>query len=570
MTGGDMHTTFKQALMEIAHLDEEKIAECGRLAQVNGKPLARVLLEQGHITEDVLLKICAERMSIPYLPEITSEDVPRDFVLKIPYRFAKEKGVVAIGTMNGKVKVATCAPWDVYALHNVRAEIGVDIILAVSTRQQIEELINKAFHEKSGAVDQALEEIHEEKPASEVDLSEVDGLAQLENQAPVVKFVNSIIFEAVKMRASDIHVQPFKERILVRFRIDGILYDYVEPPRHAQEAIISRIKVMGGMDIAERLKPQDGRTTVFVAGREIDIRMSVVPSLHGERAVLRLLDKSTRLYDLSEIGLDDRDYSTMCDLIRAQHGIILLTGPTGSGKTTTLYAILNRINTKEQNIMTIEDPIEYHLEGISQMQTSVKKGVTFANGLRSIVRQDPDVIMVGEIRDHETAEIAIQSSLTGHLVLSTLHTNDAPSAITRLLNIGIEPYLVSSSVNAAIAQRLIRLICPHCREEYTPEALHLRRAGLEHEAAQGQKFYRGAGCEKCLNRGYIGRTGIYEILVLTERIREMIMNREKASTIKQEAFQNGFRTLRMDGVSKVLKGETTVEEVLRVTQMDMF
>jgi general secretion pathway protein E len=565
-----MRTTFKQALMEIAHLDEQKIAECGRLAQANGKPLARVLLEQGHITEDVLLKICADRMSIPYLPEITSEDVPRDFVLKIPYRFAKDKGIVAIGAINGKVKVATCAPWDIYALHNVRAEIGGEITLAVSTRQQIEELINKAFHEKSGAVDQALEEIHEGKPASEVDLSEVDGLAQLENQAPVVKFVNSIIFEAVKMRASDIHVQPFKERILVRFRIDGILYDYVEPPRHAQEAIISRIKIMGGMDIAERLKPQDGRTTVFVAGREIDIRISAVPSLHGERAVLRLLDKSTRLYDLSEIGLDERDYSTMCELIRAQHGIILLTGPTGSGKTTTLYAILNRINTKEQNIMTIEDPIEYHLDGISQMQTSAKKGVTFANGLRSIVRQDPDVIMVGEIRDHETAEIAIQSSLTGHLVLSTLHTNDAPSAITRLLNIGIEPYLVSSSVNAAIAQRLIRLICPHCKEEYAPEPAHLRRAGLEREAASGQKFYRGAGCEKCLNRGYIGRTGIYEILVMTEKIREMIMNREKASTVKQEAFQTGFRTLRMDGVSKVLKGETTVEEVLRVTQMDMF
>jgi len=570
MKGDDMRKTFREVLIEIARIDEGKVAECGRLSRASGKPFARVLLEQGCLTEDALLKICAEHMSIPYLPEILSEDVPRDFVLKVPYRFSKDKGLVAIGEINGTVRIATCAPWDIYALHNVRAEMGVEVSPVLATREQIEALINKAFHEKSDAVDQALEEIHEEKPAAEVDLSAVDGLAQLENQAPVVKFVNSIIFEAVKMRASDIHIQPFKERILVRFRIDGILYDYVEPPRHAQEAIISRIKVMGGMDIAERLKPQDGRTTVFVAGREIDIRMSVVPSLHGERAVLRLLDKSTRLYDLSEIGLAEQDYQAMCELIRAQHGIILLTGPTGSGKTTTLYAILNRINTKEQNIMTIEDPIEYHLEGISQMQTSAKKGVTFATGLRSIVRQDPDVIMVGEIRDHETAEIAIQSSLTGHLVLSTLHTNDAPSAVTRLLNIGIEPYLVSSSVNAAIAQRLIRLICPHCREEYKPDASHLRRAGLEKESASGQKFYRGAGCEKCLNRGYIGRTGIYEVLVLTEKIREMIMNREKASTIKQEAFQNGFRTLRMDGVSKVLKGETTVEEVLRVTQMDMF
>lgn len=565
-----MGRALKQILMESGILDEKSVADCARLSFSSGKPFAQVVLEQGHATEDALLQICAEQMLLHYHPHLNGRDVPRDFVLKIPYRFAKEKGVVAVEEGNGTVTVATCAPWDVYARHNIGAELGKDVEVIVSTREQIEALINRAFHEKSGAVDQALEEIHEEKPASEMDLSQVDGLAQLENQAPVVKFVNSLIFEAVKMRASDIHVQPFKERLLVRFRIDGILYDYVEPPKHAQEPIISRIKVMGGMDIAERLKPQDGRTTVFVGGREIDIRISVVPSSHGERTVLRLLDKSTRLYDLSEIGLSEENYRKMCDLVEAQHGIILLTGPTGSGKTTTLYAILNRINTKDKNIMTIEDPIEYHLAGISQMQTSIKKGVTFAAGLRSIVRQDPDVIMVGEIRDHETAEIAIQSSLTGHLVLSTLHTNDAPSAVTRLLNIGIEPYLVSSSVNATIAQRLVRQICPDCREEYRPEQSLLAKAGLEKEAAAGRKFYRGAGCAKCLNRGYLGRTGIYEILIMNESIRDMIMALDKASRIKQEAFKSGFRTLRMDGLDKVLAGETTIDEVLRVTQMEMF
>jgi len=565
-----MHRTFKQVLMESGILNEERFAECSRLAQSSGKPFAQVILEQGHLSEEDLLKICAEQMSIPYYARLNGEDVPRDFVLKIPYRFAKEKGIVAVSETNGTATIAMSAPWDVYSLHNVRAELGKEVNAVACPRGQIELVINKAYHEKSGAVDEALEQIDEEKPAAEVDLSSVDGLAQLQNQAPVVKFVNSSIFEAVKMRASDIHVQPFKERLLVRFRIDGILYDYVEPPKHAQEPIISRIKVMGGMDIAERLKPQDGRTTVFVAGREIDIRMSIVPSLHGERVVLRLLDKSMRLYDLSEIGLSEENYRTMCDLVEAQHGIILLTGPTGSGKTTTLYAILNRTNKKDKNIMTIEDPIEYHLEGLSQMQTSLKKGVTFATGLRSIVRQDPDVIMVGEIRDKETAEIAIQSSLTGHLVFSTLHTNDAPSAVTRLLNIGIEPYLVSSSVNVAIAQRLVRLICPNCKEEYQPERSVMAKAGLEKEAADGQRFYRGAGCAKCFNRGYLGRTGIYEILVMDEKIRDLIMSREKASSIKHEAFARGFRTLRMDGIDKVLSGETTIEEVLRVTQMDMF
>ncbi len=565
-----MERSLIQELKLQAGLEDESIAEIVRHAHSTGKSLFQVMLDSDSVDESVLLSIYAQRMNIPFRSDIASDDVPRDYIMRIPYRFASDFGLIAVGECNGSVTIATCAPWDKYKLHNVGVEMGQPVNTVVAPQKTITELINKAYHEKSGAVDEALEEIDEEKPASEVDLSNIDGLAQLQDQAPVVKFVNSTIFEAVKMRASDIHIQPFKERLLVRFRIDGMLYDYVEPPKHAQESIISRIKIMGGMDIAERLKPQDGRTTVFVGGREIDIRISVVPSSHGERTVLRLLDKSMRLFDLSEIGLSDEGHKMMSDLSLSKHGIILITGPTGSGKSTTLYALLNRINTQEKNIMTIEDPIEYHLDGISQMQTSMKKGVTFAKGLRSIVRQDPDVIMVGEIRDHETAEIAIQSSLTGHLVFSTLHTNDAPSAVTRLLNLGIEPYLASSSIIATIAQRLVRVICPHCKQGCKPDAKLLDDLRISGEDARNHAFFKGAGCDKCFNSGYQGRTGIYEILAMSEAIRDMIMSRAKASSIKQEAFDKGFKTLRMDGVRKILEGVTTPEEIMRVTQMDMF
>ena len=565
-----MNGALIQELQRRIGLDDTIISEVLDHARLTGKPVFQVLLDSESANENALLSMCADKMGIPFRSDIASEDVPRDFIMRIPYRFASDFGLIAVGECNGAVTIATSAPWDRYKLHNVGVEMGLPVNIIAAPREAITELLNKAYHEKSAAVDEALEQIDEEKPASEVDLSSIDGLAQLQDQAPVVKFVNSTIFEAVKMRASDIHVQPFKERLLVRFRIDGMLYDYVEPPKHAQESIISRIKIMGGMDIAERLKPQDGRTTVFVAGREIDIRISIVPSSHGERAVLRLLDKSMRLYDLSEIGLSEEGHDMMSELSRSKHGIILITGPTGSGKSTTLYALLNRINTKEKNIMTIEDPIEYHLDGISQMQTSMKKGVTFAKGLRSIVRQDPDVIMVGEIRDFETAEIAIQSSLTGHLVFSTLHTNDAPSAITRLLNLGIEPYLASSSIIATIAQRLVRVICPHCKQEYQPDAHLLAKLRISSEDAKNHTFFKGAGCEKCFNSGYQGRTGVYEILTMDESIRDKIMSRAKASSIKQDAFGKGFKTLRMDGVRKIFEGVTTPEEVMRVTQMDMF
>jgi general secretion pathway protein E len=373
------------------------------------------------------------------------------------------------------------------------------------------------------------------------------------------------------MRASDVHIQPFEDKLQVRYRIDGILYDMMTPPKKIQDAIISRVKVMGKMDIAERRLPQDGRATIKLGDGEVDIRISSVPTNHGERIVMRLLDKSARLYDLEEIGLDVDHLRVMKRFIDCSHGIILVTGPTGSGKTTTLYGALKKMNSAEYNIMTIEDPIEYHLPGVSQIEVNAKKGLTFANGLRSLVRQDPDIIFIGEIRDLETAQIGVQASLTGHLVFSTLHTNDAAGAVTRLLDLGVEPYLASSSLIGVIAQRLVRIICKSCRTSYTPTPEELADIGLTREQLGPEGLlYKGTGCPNCLNTGYWDRTGIYEILVVDGHVREQVTSRTGSTIIKQDAVRGGMRTLRMDGAAKVRQGLTTVEEVLRVTQMDVF
>ncbi|MBI2901799.1 MAG: Flp pilus assembly complex ATPase component TadA, partial [Planctomycetes bacterium] len=404
---------------------------------------------------------------------------------------------------------------------------------------------------------------------AEVEVSE--DILDVANKAPIIKLVNMVLFQALKMRASDVHLQPYEDRLQVRYRIDGILYDMEAVPKKVQEAVISRIKVMGKMDIAERRLPQDGRATIKLGDGEVDIRISSVPTNHGERIVMRLLDKSARLYEVEELGLDDQEnLDTLKKLIDASHGIVLVTGPTGSGKTTTLYASLKRINSVENNVLTIEDPIEYHLPGISQIEVNYKKGLTFAAGLREILRQDPDVIYIGEIRDKETATIAIQSALTGHLVFSTLHTNDAPGAVTRLIDLGVEPYLVSSSVIGVIAQRLVRMICKHCKETYKPTAESLSDVGLKLDAVPEGTLWRGHGCPGCLNSGYLDRTAIYEIFPIQDWGREMVMNRAGSTFIKAEAIKRGMRTLRMDGARKVLKGQTTPEEVLRVTQMDQF
>jgi general secretion pathway protein E len=400
------------------------------------------------------------------------------------------------------------------------------------------------------------------------ELQEPVDLLEATDEAPIIRLVNSTMFQAVKDRASDIHIEPFERDLEIRYRIDGIMYKILSPPKRFQSSIISRVKIMAGLNIAEKRLPQDGRIGIKIAGRDVDIRVSVIPTAHGERVVLRLLDKSTSLLNLEDIGLTAEERQTMLHLIQLSHGIVLVTGPTGSGKTTTLYAALNRINSPDKNIITIEDPIEYQLKGIGQMQVNPKINLTFANGLRSILRQDPDVIMVGEIRDAETAEIAIHASLTGHLVFSTLHTNDTSGAVARLVDMGIEPFLVSSSVVAIIAQRLVRCICPHCREAHTPTPEELAKLGFKTGTSR-PTFYRAVGCAECRRTGYHGRTGIYEILLIDDEIRQMILSKVDSGRIKNRAIEKGMRTLRDDGARKVVSGVTTMEEILRVTQEDM-
>ena len=438
-------------------------------------------------------------------------------------------------------------------------------------RTAITAAIDVAYEQRTTVIEDVAEELDSQNLDQIVDeVATSDDLLDVVNRPPVIRLVNDILFRALQLRASDIHVHPYEAKIQIRYRVDGILYDTLSLNRNVLPLIVSRIKVMAGMDIAERRLPQDGRCSVRLGHREIDLRISTVPTSFGERSVLRLLDKSTGLFGLDELGLWKGDLKRLDSLLNRSHGVIFVTGPTGSGKSTTLYAALNRINSSEKNIMTIEDPIEYQLEGISQMQVSTKKGMNFANSLRHVLRQDPDIIMIGEVRDIETARMAIQSSLTGHLVFSTLHTNDSAGAVTRLLDLGVEPYLVSSSLIAIMAQRLVRKVCPNCRQVTEPSPHELRELGIGETSTESRgKFFTGAGCDKCFETGYRGRTGIYELMLINEEIQNLIYKRESAGTIKRAALEAGLQTLRMDGTRKVLAGATTIAEVLRVTQADV-
>jgi general secretion pathway protein E len=442
---------------------------------------------------------------------------------------------------------------------------------AISTRAVITAAIDVAYEQKTTVIEEVAEELDSQNIDQLIDeVGTTDDLLDVVNRPPVIRLVNDMLFRALQLRASDIHVHPYEAKIQIRYRIDGILYDVLSLNRNVLPLVISRIKVMAGMDIAERRLPQDGRCSVRLGQREVDLRISTVPTSYGERSVLRLLDKSTGLFALNELGLWEEDLKKFDSLLNRSHGVIFVTGPTGSGKSTTLYACLNRINSAEKNVITIEDPIEYQLEGISQIQVASKKGMTFVTSLRHVLRQDPDVIMVGEVRDVETARMAIQSSLTGHLVFSTLHTNDSAGAVSRLLDLGVEPYLASSSLIAIMAQRLVRKVCPDCKEPYEPKPHELRELGLGNVVERnGGKFFIGKGCDKCFQTGYRGRTGVYELMLVNEEIQDMIYKRETAGAIKKAAINAGLQTLRMDGARKVLAGATTIAEVLRVTQADV-
>jgi general secretion pathway protein E len=558
-----------EVLVRKGYVDERQVEEALDLQKVKtNKRLGELLVELAYIDEEKLLEALSELHNVPFQKELETH-MDTAVITRVPLHFIKQYKMVPYREEPDFYLVAIHDPLNLLPLDDLRLLLDKPVKPVLSTTAEIEKVVNHYFDQHTDSAAQVIEDLDEEEigilspmavPEEERDLLDIA------HEAPIIKLINLIVSGAVKDRASDIHIEPFERDLRVRYRIDGVLYDVLKPPKAYQAAITSRIKIMANMNIAERRLPQDGRIRIRLAGRDIDIRASAVPIAHGERLVLRILDRTSFLFDLTELGLHQKDYDTFRSLLNSSHGIILLTGPTGSGKTTTLYAALSRLNAAEKNILTIEDPIEYQMQGIGQIQVMPKIGLTFANALRSILRQDPDVILVGEVRDLETAEMAIHASLTGHLVFSTLHTNDSAGATTRLVDMGIEPYLVSSSVIAVMAQRLVRLICPDCREEYKPDDATLADIGLSEDDLRGRTIYRGKGCDTCSGRGYLGRTGIYELLVVDSNIQNLIVSRADSNVIKREARKNGMVTLREDGLRKMLAGLTTLEEVLRMSR----
>ncbi|MFQ5841054.1 MAG: type II secretion system ATPase GspE [Thermodesulfobacteriota bacterium] len=559
-----------EILLQISNLERNQLEEGLKALEERGGRLGDILVKLGYITESQVLYGLSLQMGLPFLHDVEVDDVDPELCSALPIHFARKHGILPIKRDGDGVSVATSNPLDIYPLDDVRILLNQEVKPVVMPPRAVIDAINRVYDRDANAAQQIIEDFDEDSlDIISSALEEPADLLDASDEAPVIRLVNSTLFQAVKQRASDIHIEPFERELVVRYRIDGILYNVLTPPKRIQPSITSRVKIMAGLNIAEKRLPQDGRIRVTIAGKNIDIRVSIIPTAHGERIVMRLLDKTSVLLKLEDIGFSTDKLKIFSRLIHRPHGIILLTGPTGSGKTTTLYAALTRINSPDKNIITVEDPIEYQIRGIGQIQVNPKINLTFANGLRSILRQDPDVIMVGEVRDLETGEIAIQASLTGHLVFSTLHTNDSAGAITRLIDMGIEPFLASSSVIAIMAQRLVRIVCPDCRQKYSPGEEELREIGI-HSALVGKKpLYRAVGCEHCLGTGYRGRTGIFELLVLDDDIRTLILKNYDSNTIKRTATEKGMLTLRQDGAKKVLKGITTIEEVLRVTQEDV-
>ncbi len=520
------------------------------------------------------LKLISEMLGLPFIEKLSEPKPPRDLARgdfdRIAGSWGKQYNTVPVDEVNGEVIVATADPFNISAFDQLRLCYERPLKVVVTSQEEITKAINAIKTSLMSDRSNALESDGREDEGEDFGQLKID-VTDADDDAPIIRYINALIFKANNERASDIHVEPYENKLKVRYRIDGVLHDIATEDKNFQAAIVSRIKVMAGLNIAEKRLPQDGRIGLKIAGRDVDIRISTIPTQFGERVVMRLLDKTGTVLDLEQLGVSGHNYDTLVKLIGKPHGIILVTGPTGSGKTTTLYSCLTRINTTDLNILTVEDPIEYQLEGIGQMQVNPKINFTFASGLRAILRQDPDVVMIGEIRDAETAEIAIQSSLTGHLVLSTLHTNDSSGAITRLVDMGVEPFLVASSLLAVLAQRLVRNLCVRCRAEYEISDEELRELGLDPNTVVSRKAYRPGSieCPHCQNTGYRGRGGIHELLIINEEIRSLILQRMDSNTIKNAALKYGFETLRMDGARKVLAGFTSVEEVLLVTHEEL-
>lgn len=558
-----------EILLKHTSLTADQLNEALKLQEKEGGLLGEILIRRNMVLPHELMRALCVQIGMPFVEDLKAQEIDPALVTDIPINYAKTKEALPLAiekTSRGEVLlVAVSDPFNESIQDDLRVLTGQPVRLVVSTSMRIQDAINRVYEKNTANLVDKIEGEFDET----LDLEgPIDILEATEDDAPVIKFVNSLIFRAVKEKASDIHIEPFEKEFVVRFRIDGVLYDIIRQPKRAHAAISSRIKVMGVLDIAEKRLPQDGRIKIKIAGKDVDIRLSTVPTNFGERLVLRILEQSSTPLQLDQLGFSPRSCQNMEKLISHKYGIILVTGPTGSGKSTTLSSCLVKLNSPERNIMTVEDPIEYQIPGINQVQVNAKIELTFARALRAFLRQNPDVIMVGEIRDRETAEIAINASLTGHLVLSTLHTNDASGAATRLIDMGVEPFLVASSLLGIVAQRLIRRVCTKCREPHIPTEFEMQEMGLARLPADAQIF-KAVGCPSCSRSGYSGRTVIHELMLVDDTIRSLIVKNSDAGTLKKEAISKGMLTLREDGIAKVLAGITTVDELMRATHAEV-
>jgi len=557
------HKLLGTILLDMDVINEQQLEEGLNLHRQSDKKIGEALQELGFCKSEDVCQALAMQSGLRYLDPTTIE-IPKEVIKLVPESLVREHTIIPVSKDDGHLTIATSDPFDLFAQDNVRFATNADVDCVLASRESILQAIERNYGVNQEKIDKVLDEAGQTVEFKEEKELE-ESLAAEGEEAPVIKLVTLIISEAIKRRASDIHIEPLEDRLRIRYRVDGVCFEVDSPPKRLQNSVISRLKIMSKIDIAEKRRPTDGRIKLRLLGREVDFRVSCIPASHGESVVLRILDKSSVLYGIQELGFMDDDYKRFRNIIRRPNGVFLVTGPTGSGKTTTLYAALQELNTPDRKIITAENPVEYNISGLNQSEVKAGIGLTFARILRAMLRQAPEIILVGEIRDTETAEIAIQAALTGHLVFSTLHTNDAPSAITRLIDMGVAPFLVSSAIQAIMAQRLVRTICPSCKrpKDYKPH--ELAWIGLREEEVQGVTFYEGAGCKDCNHTGYKGRLGIFEMMEMTGELRELAFRKASTNKVRDEAIVSGMRTLREDGVRKVIAGLTTIEEILRIT-----
>jgi general secretion pathway protein E len=557
-----------ELLVELGVVNAQQIAECQQEIEKTGATIEACLIEKKYTTAEGIAQAYAKYSALSYIDTVTDKTADLDLLARVPLKFLRDNEVMPI-MVDGVITILTANPSDFQPLDELNMLLGGGAQYAVAPLPIIVNSINR-YYPLEGT-ERMMKELEEEEEApKEVAFEEIEekDILGMATEAPIIKLVNNIFFQAVKRNASDIHIEPFEKEIRVRYRIDGVMYSVMNPPKRIQGALISRIKIMAHLDIAEKRIPQDGRIAIKVGEKPYDIRVSVLPVAFGERIVMRLLDKSRTFTGLQDIGFSERDLKVIEANISRPNGIVYITGPTGSGKTSTLYSILNKLNSPEVNIVTVEDPIEYQMAGVGQVGVREKVGLTFAAALRSILRQDPDIVMIGETRDAETAQIAVQAALTGHLVLSTLHTNSAPASITRLIDMGIEPFLIASSVVMVVAQRLVRKLCPRCKKEYQPNIELLERVGLSAKEAKEIKFYEPVGCDECNQTGFRGRVAIFEIMEMTPAIAKLTMERSETGVIREQALKDGMIPLIKDGLRRVKDGLTVIEEVLAVATVE--